>query len=832
MDIPASLAVTGRVRSWLENPSSRLPVSCTVFVVDDDMESPEGIEASWAFTSKALRNAAGVAVHLSKLRPKGTDNGKGLVASGPVSFARLYSALNEVLRRGGTYKNGAVTLHLDYDHPDALEFVTTGREVLPWAKRALNVDDQFLNWPHLELAMRAMQRGDLWLVKKVYDTQGQRVYHNVCVSGDTLVLTDQGPKAARDLVGRPFTAIVNGTAHPSTQAGFWSNGFRQVVEVSTREGYSVRVTPDHKLLTASGWKQADELVQGEKLLLNEHRTAEALAWGGIGDFDQGWLLGWLLGDGTYASADQAKLDFYGSKAVLLNDALQRIQTLDHMLQGHGHYSEIRTGHSSKTVDRKSVGSVALAKLAEQFAITRDNKTATELLDQTSSEFHQGFIQAYFDADGTVNRGQASGAGRCLSVTSVNLCNLELLQRMLLRFGIRARIWKNRYNGDKKMMPDGKGGKRLYQTQLASRLDISSQIDLRRFHDLIGFSLPEKQEKLEQLLASYGRRAAYYKPFEATVQAVTACGVEEVFDCTIPGVHEFDANGLRAHNCLEVNLPHKGTCLLSHVNLGAVTVAEIPQAFTEGMQFLCQLHSKTGVGDSGIYLSPEQDKQVGLGVLGLANLLAAEGVSYKEFVEALEGSNTNEVAVGLRSALKAGFASAAAVAKAHGMERAFAIAPTATCSYQYKDRRGYTTCPEISPPIGRSVDRDSTTFGVASYDYPPNVEVAEEVGWDVYFRLQCEFQRLMDETGLAHAMSTNWWSDMVQCDRDFIKRFLDSPLKSLYYSLQVMQGTQDKSELLGGDEIDYSILGLDVFPPIGQSLPDATDFSAPCVGCAE
>ena len=98
---------TGRVQSWIDNPEGRLPVSCTVFVVDDSMEGPEGIEASWRFVSHALRYGAGVAVHLSNLRPKGSENGKGLTASGPVSFGKIYSTLNEILRRGGTYKNGA-----------------------------------------------------------------------------------------------------------------------------------------------------------------------------------------------------------------------------------------------------------------------------------------------------------------------------------------------------------------------------------------------------------------------------------------------------------------------------------------------------------------------------------------------------------------------------------------------------------------------------------------------------------------------------------------------------------------------------------------------------
>ena len=133
------IARTGRVQNWMDNPEGRLPVSCTVFVVQDSMEGEDGIEKSWRFVSHALRYGAGVAVHLSNLRPKGTENGKGLVASGPVSFAKIYSVLNETLRRGGIYKNGAVVCHLDIDHPDLIEFITTPRHELPWVKRCVNL---------------------------------------------------------------------------------------------------------------------------------------------------------------------------------------------------------------------------------------------------------------------------------------------------------------------------------------------------------------------------------------------------------------------------------------------------------------------------------------------------------------------------------------------------------------------------------------------------------------------------------------------------------------------------------------------------------------------
>ena len=140
MESKEAIARTGRVQSWMDDNTSRLPVSCTVFVVEDQMEGPNGIEASWRFVSHALRFGAGVAVQLYKLRSSGTDNGKGLVASGPVSFGKIYSCLNEQLRRGGVYKNGAVVLHLDICHPDIIEFVECPRSELPWAKRCVNLD--------------------------------------------------------------------------------------------------------------------------------------------------------------------------------------------------------------------------------------------------------------------------------------------------------------------------------------------------------------------------------------------------------------------------------------------------------------------------------------------------------------------------------------------------------------------------------------------------------------------------------------------------------------------------------------------------------------------
>ena len=434
---------TGRVQSWIDDPTSRLPVSCTTFVVEDSMEGDNGIEASWRFASHALRYGAGCAIHLSKLRPAGHTNDKGLVATGPVSFGKIYSALNETLRRGGAYKNGAIVLHLDLSHPDAVDFITASRSELPWVKRCIDIDDDM-------------------------------------------------------------------------------------------------------------WKFADQ------------DTKDALIYG------------------------------------------------------------IKSGD----------------------------------------------------------------------------------------------IWLTKINHD-----------------------------------------PNTRERI------YG------------------------------------------NVCLEVYLPSRGTCLLQHVNLGACTLDNLQEAFVSGMSELCDLHSRTGVGESGEYLTPEVDRQVGLGVLGLANFLRRYNISYKDFGEALRLVNrghsaTNEAGMAAVALDRAIF-EAAQVAHNNDMVRAFAIAPTASCSYRSRDLDGFTCTPEIAPPIAKMVDRDSGEFGVERVNYG-NVEIASEVGWDAYKRVADEIMTMLDRTGLLHGYSFNSWSDVVTYNEAFIEEWLGSSQTSLYYSLQVMGDVQDKSDAyaaLGDTDID-------------------------------
>jgi ribonucleoside-diphosphate reductase alpha chain len=864
-NIPKNIAVTGRIKSWLVdlqqtinqqddnwfntfinrqlgydiNHLRRLPVSCTVYVVGDSMDEIENsIEHSWSYTSHALRNGAGVAIHLSNLRPKNTPNGKGLVSSGPVSFAQIYSKLNEILRRGGTFRNGAVVVHLDYDHPDIVEFATAPRELLPWARRAINVDEGFLNHPQLDVLLKSVETGDCFLVKKQYDKHGERLYHNVCVTGDTWVTTEDGPKQVKELVDKPFKVILNNQYYSSSQKGFWSNGIKPVFKLTTSQGYEVEATGDHKFLSVNDkWIELQHLVKGDTLKVNQLRDIN-YEWSGNGNFEQGWLLGNLLGDGTFAttkSSVRGILSYWGeNRLAMLNRALDFLNKECVVITKRRTYASIGGDNAEKEIAK--VNSKGLAILAESFGIYPVEKSITNLIESASSDFCKGFLQGYYDADGTVSHGTKKGSGRQISITSVISSNLKAVQRILLRFGIHSKLRLDKYNGSKNLLPDGKGGHKLYNTKKASRLDITGRLNIERFQEVIDFSEPSKKEKLINVINSF-KDCAYTKAFTADVSSVEYIGLKEVFDCTINDAHAFDANGLIAHNCVEITISHRSTCLLSHVNLGALKIEDIVPTFIDGMNWLCRVHGSTGVDLGGYYLSPKEDKQVGLGVIGLANLLAIEGITYDELVRGMERVlgvsqlQTSEKGYTLAWTLYRAYQESAKVARMYGQNRAFCVAPTANCSFKYKDREFYVTTPEIAPPVDISVERDSQTMGVLEVDYHPDCEIASEVGWDIYYRLNKCWQMYMDSTGLGHAISTNWWSDKIQMNKEFVTDWINSPLKSLYYAWQVSPQVQDKSEILTSDnfELEHS---EECLPCMIKKQEQESAYNTECSACAE
>lgn len=636
--------------------------ACFVLPVGDSLESIFDAVKSMALIEKS---GGGVGFDFSKLRPNGdiVKSTKG-VASGPVSFMRVFDTSTEVIKAGGK-RRGAMMGILRVDHPDIIEFITSKQksEFLSNFNISVAVTDNFMKtleegggyWlinPRNKEKVRTLKAEDVWnlMAKSAWASGDPGVIFideinrhnptpqvgkiestNPCITSDAWIMTEDGPRQVKELYGKKFTAIVNNEKWESSENGFFSTGTKPVYQLKTREGFELRLTKDHPVMKVKRitrykmereWVNAETLKTGDKIVLNNHRSLNG--WKGNYSEREGYLNGLLLGDGTIKK-DKVILsswgDGKGSKAVR-SLAFAYAETLPHRSNFNG-WMRVK----GRKEYRMSMG--YFKKLAMELGLKLGMKTITKEMEQTSSEFCKGLLRGLFDADGSVQGRRSKGVS--IRLAQSNLEILKAVQRILLRFGIFSKIYVNRRGEGISKMPNGKGGTKNYLHKPQHELVISKE-NIRYFYQKVGFGNSHKMEKLEKAVKSYKRKMNRER-FIATVNEITQSALEEVYDAKIPGINAFDANGFYVHNCGEQPLLPYESCNLGSINLlriveeGKINWEKLRETVRNAVHFLDNIIDANNYPLKEIEAITRANRKIGLGVMGFADMLIKLGIRY-------------------------------------------------------------------------------------------------------------------------------------------------------------------------------------------------------------
>lgn len=377
-------------------------------------------------------------------------------------------------------------------------------------------------------------------------SESKEMIFNPCVVANSTVVTDRGIKMVSELIDKPFNAIVDGLSYPSHK-GFWKTGTKQVIELQFKSGRVLKVTPNHKIMTTTGWKEARDINFGENVVINNHRSYPLESVANFNptssDWKKGYLLGLFLGDGNH-SRSSSQLKWWGeSKEQYRREAYAMLSDIG-----------FTNNHNTSEQNSVAVYSSIESKRLMQFAIDNDCMVGTsKRLSKKSicgSWNHiSGLVAGYFDADGTVLVNNIKGSS--LRISSVQLENLQNLQIALNALGIYSKIYKNRRSEGDRVMPDGNGGTKNYFCQASHELVISSD-NIVRFAKYIPIKNIDKANKIQTIVNNY-QRMPNRTNFIDTLINKTIVGELDVYDCTVEDIHAFDNDGVYVHNCVEIGM---------------------------------------------------------------------------------------------------------------------------------------------------------------------------------------------------------------------------------------------------------------------------------------
>ncbi len=660
--------------------------ACFILEVEDTMHSI----LDWYYTEGLIfKGGSGAGIDLSPLRSSKEKLSAGGYASGPVSFMRGADSVAGAVASGGSTRRAAKMVVLGVHHPDIMAFIRCKadeeKKVRALMAAGFNMAD--LNdegWKSIQYQnannsvsvpdefMRAVEEDGMWATRLVKTQEVAEEYRarellreiaqaawgcgdpgmqfsttindwntaantgritatNPCVTGETLVATREGWREIRNLVG---TAPILATPQGWQRAvRVWRTGIKPIYTLTTRAGYHLRLTADHPVFVPGrGDVPAHALQAGDAVALQGagfggERLPEAEAF----------AIGYGVGDGCiFTAARTGNPVFAATGGFDDRDSLEAvagyINTTYRDLDRMGR--TIPPVHVTQATTGLKVASSRprLAERLTEFAVLdagSEGKRFTPRAFALDRASQAAFLRGLFTADGTVS-GNAE-KGYYVGLDSTSLVLLEQVQLLLLNFGIKAKLYRDRRRSSSSMILDSDRNPKEYPTQPLHSLRVTRQ-GRSRFERAVGFA--PGSAKTEKLREINRRTACYHEDLTDTIVGIRPDGIEPVYDLTEPVSSHFVAGGIVVHNCAEYIHLNNSACNLSSINLlkfltagGTFAVEEFRHTVRTMAMAQEIIVSGSSYPTEKIARNAHDFRELGLGYANLGALLMALGIPY-------------------------------------------------------------------------------------------------------------------------------------------------------------------------------------------------------------
>lgn len=483
--------------------------SCFLVAMKDD--SVEGIFETLKECAHISKWSGGIGVHCSNIRANGTEiKGTKGKSDGIIPMLRVFNNTARYINQGGGKRKGSFAFYLEPWHADVMEFMDLRLNQGDEEARcrdlftALWIPDLFMQKVEADEDWHLMCPNECPGLPDVYGEEFNELYRmyvaqgrfkrvvkartvwdsilrsqietgtpymcykdsvnaksnqknigvvkssNLCVAPETMILTKNGYQKISDLVGQ-VVDVWNGEEWSAVTISKTSDKSR-LVRVNFSDGTFLECTEYHKFHLQIGYgskteiKPTTNLVPGDRLI--KWIPPSPVEFEDTEDFSYPYTHGFFCGDGTYHSTYSGfktipSVSLYGEKKKLV----------EHL--------EVRT--MSGEEDASGRLNVQLPyDLALKFKVPLRGTVKTRL----------DWFAGLCDADGHTQGCPGNPSQKSISVGSIHMNFLRDIQLMLHTLGVSSVIGLLHEAGEREL-PDGKGGKKMFDTQTCWRLVVSA-----------------------------------------------------------------------------------------------------------------------------------------------------------------------------------------------------------------------------------------------------------------------------------------------------------------------------------------------------------------------